>query len=353
MKSKEDIKDLLEYFQLPEDPESESVEDAILTNYQKKEDDQSLAIKILSVFGGILASLTFTAFLFISGLANFLVVGAFFIMGAVWISRVYHKIIIDTLCISFFIIGLGLLGFGLLEFGWSHLSTACLIFIGIALGTLWLVQNYMLAFVAILTLNGSLLFLILDYEKLDWIHAYIAVLTLVITCFFLKEAKIVTIKKLSPLYNPIRIGLVFSFLFIFVYLGIESQTLTSFSYAWIISAVIILVIVYVVYTLLKMLSINKMKHRIGICALCVLLLLPTALSPAISGALLIILLSFLVNYKTGFALGVIAFIYFISRYYYDLHFTLLTKSILMFSSGVLFIAFYLFIRKKLTSNEKI
>ncbi|MBK7222727.1 MAG: hypothetical protein IPH94_15875 [Saprospiraceae bacterium] len=34
------------------------------------------------------------------------------------------------------------------------------------------------------------------------------------------------------------------------------------------------------------------------------------------------LLSFRVNYKTGFAIGVISFIYALSQYYYDLHFTL-------------------------------
>ena len=46
-------------------------------------------------------------------------------------------------------------------------------------------------------------------------------------------------------------------------------------------------------------------------------------------------------------------IYFISQYYYDLNFTLLTKSILLFSSGVLFLLLYLFTHKNLTQNEKI
>jgi len=96
-----------------------------------------------------------------------------------------------------------------------------------------------------------------------------------------------------------------------------------------------------------------MQYKSGIYALSILLLLPTVLSPAISGAILIILLSFLVNYKTSLVIGIAAFIYFVSQYYYDLHFTLLTKSILLFSSGILFLGLYLLTHKKLTSNEKI
>jgi len=81
--------------------------------------------------------------------------------------------------------------------------------------------------------------------------------------------------------------------------------------------------------------------------------LPTAFSPVILGILLIILLSFLVNYKLGLSVGILTFIYFICQYYYDLNYTLLTKSILLFSSGILFLIFYIFIHKYLGSNEKI
>jgi uncharacterized membrane protein len=105
--------------------------------------------------------------------------------------------------------------------------------------------------------------------------------------------------------------------------------------------------------LFKVLNINKTQHKVGIYIATVFVLLPTVFSPAISGAILLILLSFYVNYKTGLVLGVAAFLYFISQYYYDLNLTLLTKSILLFSSGVLFIALYLFTHKKLTTNEKV
>jgi hypothetical protein len=109
MKNKNDIKELLDYFQNMEDNPLQFDEEAIVSAYQKDNGNQSLSIKILSVFGGILASLAFLGFLFIAGLYNsnvgLLVFGGIFIAGSIWINKEYDKIIIDTLSVSTFIIG--------------------------------------------------------------------------------------------------------------------------------------------------------------------------------------------------------------------------------------------------------
>ncbi|WP_417936263.1 DUF4401 domain-containing protein [Flagellimonas ochracea] len=78
--------------------------------------------------------------------------------------------------------------------------------------------------------------------------------------------------------------------------------------------------------------------------------MPTLFAPGISGSLLIVLLCFKVNYKTGFIIGIISLIYSIGQYYYDLSFTLLTKSIILFLSGVLLLVFYMVFNKKLGSK---
>ena len=122
---------------------------------------------------------------------------------------------------------------------------------------------------------------------------------------------------------------------------------------WLSSLVIIAAIMYVIYILLALFKMPPGKEKTIIYALSFVLLLSTAMSPAISGALLIILLAFMVNHKTGFAVGIISFIYFVSQYYYDLGYTLLVKSVLMFSTGILFMLIYLFTYKKLHTNEKI
>ena len=99
MSDKKDIKELLDYLQTTEKKSLDFDEDAIVAAYQKNNDNQSLPIKILSIFGGILASFAFLGFLFIAGLYDtkigLLMFGILFIAGAIWINKKYDKIIID------------------------------------------------------------------------------------------------------------------------------------------------------------------------------------------------------------------------------------------------------------------
>ncbi|MBK7988562.1 MAG: DUF4401 domain-containing protein [Ignavibacteria bacterium] len=357
MKNKDDIKVLLDYFQNTNDKPLILDEDAIVSAYQKDNTDQSLAIKILSMFGGFLAILAFLGFLYLAKLYNsdigLLLSGGILIACSIWINKQYNKIIMDTISVSAFILGFILIAIGgHIEENGNILS---IIFIIIALGSLSIVQNYILCFVSVLIINQSILMLIISNSVNDVVHIYVAILALAMAYIFLKEAKIITTNKaLSKLYNPVKTGLVFSFLSgLFILSGKEGNFPVSPEYMWLSSIVIIPVIVYLTSTLFSVLNITEKRHKICVYIFTALALSPTALSPAISGAILIILLSFMINYKTGFVLGITSFIYFVSQYYYDLNLTLLTKSILLFSTGVLFIALYLITYKKLTENEKV
>ena len=90
MRNKENIKEILSYFQATEEKAFDFDEAAIVTAYQKNNDNQSLPIKILTVFGGILASLAFLGFLLIAGLYNsdvgLLLFGTLCIAAAIWIA---------------------------------------------------------------------------------------------------------------------------------------------------------------------------------------------------------------------------------------------------------------------------
>lgn len=356
MRNKEEIKELLNYFQT-ENKDVTFDEEAILAEYEKNDDHQSLAIKILSIIGGILATITFVGSLLIAGVYNsdtsLLILGILCIIGGVFISKVYHKIIIDTLSISSYSIGFILLTMGFLKMEMTE-NTISLIVILIALVSLLIVRSYIMSFVSVLIINGAIITMILSSKNFDLIHIYISSLAIIITALFLKEAKITTTNTVfSKLYEPLRIGLIFSFLAGLVFLGKSDIIDISRDYLWTSSVVIILTILYLLSHIFEVLNISETKQKIGIYIVSILILLPTVLSPSISGAILIILLSFLVNYKTSLVIGIIAFIYFVSQYYYDLHFTLLTKSILLFSSGILFLGLYLLTHKKLTSNEKV
>lgn len=356
MRNKEEIKELLDYFRTPENKEIQFDEEAIFSAYEKNDDHQSLAVKILSIFGGILACLAFLGFLFITGVydstSGLLILGILLILGGMFINKIYKTTILDTLSVSSYIIGFILLALGLfkMEMTENEVSLICIL---IATASLLMGRSYIIAFISILIMSGGILTLIMSNKNFDIIHLYTSFLAILVTAVFLKEAKAISLHNaLSKLYEPVRIAFIFSFLAGLVILG-NDYIEVSRDYIWISSVVIILIIMYVLSRLFEVLDISKTTQKAGIYIITMALLLPTILSPAISGAILIILLSFLVNYKTSLAIGIMAFIYFVSRYYYDLHFTLLTKSILLFSSGILFLGLYLLTRKKLTSNEKV
>ena len=349
---------LLDSIRLSEGAKFECDENAIYEEYNTQgENKSSLAIKILSIFGGFLATLAFLGFLTIAGLYNaefgLLLFGVGFIISAIWLNKAYDKLIIDTFSISIYVIGFVLLAFGLSEMNVDENSIALLIGL-IALSSLIITQNFILSFISVLAISGGFIFLITSNNSYDLIHLYIAFNTLILAYFFLNEAKIISSnKRLSQLYNPVRIGLVISLLFGLISIGKTHLIPISQNHIWLSSIVMILVTMYLVYTLLKINEINTVKSKVMIYTLSALILGSTILSPSISGAIVIILLSFLVNYKTGLAIGIISIIYFISQYYYDLNFTLLTKSIILFVSGIMFLLLYVLTTKNLSVNEKI
>ena len=327
---------------------------AIESEYSKLLANQSsVGIKIMSIVGGFISSLAFLGFLFISGIyeseMGLIICGTLLIAGSILLNIKYARLIIDTLSISAYVIGCCLLMFGLTEFDFDE-SIISLFLIILAISTLAITQTYMLSFIAVLMINGCFLFLIADNHLFNLIHLYNAVLMIGATLWFLNEARLIkTNAIISRLYFPVRIGLIISVICGLISVG--KRDLFAIEYIWLSSVITIPLAIYIINKILNVMEVNDTNTKIKILVASLFILLPTSLSPAISGALIIILLSFLVNYKTSFAIGVIAFIYFISQYYYDLNFTLLTKSLILFFSGLVFLAFFLFTYKKFKSNE--
>lgn len=357
MKNKEDILQILSYLQTVEEKALDFDEEAIIAAYQNHQTKRSIVIKIVSTLGGLLSSIAFSIFIVLTGLNNSgisTVLGVLCIATALWVTISYDKAIIDTLSLAFFVTGFVLLDVGLIDLHEDR-NIISIIFIIIACGTLGMVRNYLLCFMSVLIINGNILFLISNNHADNLIHIHVAALVLLMVFLFLKEATFLRAgTAFSKLYNPVRTGLIFFLLCVLFLLGNKTSFVRqSADYFWLSSLAIIPAIVYLISTLFPLLNISKRHHQIIVLSVSSVVLLPTALAPTISAALLLILLSFKVNYKTGLVLGIIAFVYFVWLYYYDLHFTLLTKSILLFSSGLLFIILYLLTYKRLASDEKI
>ena len=352
------IKTLLNNISLSEGATFEYDENRILDEYQKlSENKSSLAIKILSIFGGIIATIIFLVFLFFTGLYSseigVSIFGGVFILFAIFLNKEYDKTIIATISVCTYITGFLLLTFGLVEMETNNI-VIFLIINSITMCSLFITQNYILSFISILIISASSIFMIITNGVYNLIHLYITICISMLTYLMLNESKLITSHiKISKLYNPSRIGLIISVFFGLITIGKRHLIPVSKNHIWLSSIVISLITIYLVYLISKINKIDTLKSKILIYTLSASILIPTILSPSISGAIVIILLSFLINYKTGLAIGIISFIYFISQYYYDLNLTLLTKSIILLSSGILFLLFYLFTIKTSTHNEKI
>ncbi len=345
------IKVLLDKIREQEGVQFECDEEAILNTYKTKDEHTaSLAIKLLTIFGGFLATFTFLGFLTITGLYNsefgLLFFGILFLFAAVRLHKVYNKLIVDTFSISMYVIGFALLSTGLSQLNIDENLIALLIG-GIAFGCLFINQNYILSFISTLLIGGSCMFLILNSNAYDLIHLYIAVNTLVLVYCFLNEAKIISShKKGLQLYNPIRIGLIGTLLFGLIAIGKRDLIPITENRIWLSSVVMILVTLYLVHMILKINGVTSVKSKASVYVMSGLVVACTLFSPSISGAIVILLLSFLVRYKTGVVIGIISMLYFISQYYYDLSFTLLTKSVMLLVSGIALLLLYVFTTQK-------
>ena len=354
----EDIQQHLQNIKSIEGTSFEYDESAILQEYQKTDGEKSsFIIKILSIFGGFLGSIAFLGFLFIMGLYNsetaLLLVGMGLVVTSIVLVKKYDKLIIDTFGISLYMLGLILFIIGLFAFDINE-DVITLLVMAVALCSLFIVRNPILSFFSILIISGGMLILIISKEMYSLIHLYINLHAFALTYVFLNESSILTSDlKLVKLYDPLRIALVFSLLFGLVATAQKGLFFMSKSYFWTSSLVLILILMYVVNHQLKTCKVESQKTKLWVYVLSALTLLPTLFAPAISGALLIVLLSFKVNYKTGLSIGILALLFFVVLYYYELNFTLLTKSIILFSSGLVFLFFYIFLTKKLKSNEKV
>lgn len=328
---------------------------AIETELHEREQAQSLPIKILSIFGGFMASITFSGFLFTLGIfdneSTLLFFGLLFLIGSVVFSRKVNTMLLDTMCVSTLLIGFILFGISLEQF---HLAdeTYLLIICSLAIICISLVRNYIMIFVLVLVSCGTLLAAIVEFGFNNLAQLYIPGIGILLAYLYLKEGKIISQRNfLSIRYNPIRIALTFCLLFGLAFLTFDEHSSLHNYFSWAGSITFIGLCFVVLHRIFEVLSINNRKNKLLLYLLSLCCLLPCILYPALSGAIFLILLSFLVNYKTGFVLGILFLCYAVSRFYYDLDLTLLTKSIMMMVSGAFFLILY-FVSLKISNHEK-
>ena len=268
MKNKDYIQELLVHFENNENEPILISEEKILNEFQKNNENHSLAIKILSVFGGIMASIAFSVFIGITGIYEMDFVS--FVLGFTLIgfglvaNKNIENILIDTLSISVFIIVYILIGIGFSSLGSSE-NTITTVILLTAFSSIIFVQNFMIAFISILVINGCFITLMITNDFADLIQIYVSILAFSLAELFLNEAKFIKMNTaMSLLFNPLKIGVLLSFLFTLILLAVKWFLELSTDYLWISSIPIIFIILYFLKHLTKTLKINDKTTKLKI-----------------------------------------------------------------------------------------
>lgn len=315
-----------------------------------------ITLKILSVVGGLIASSTLSGFFMSTGLMEtavaLIATGILFIGGSLWLNRRADQLVLDAFTISMFLLGFVHLAMAMNKLGWE-LEQAILTLGGIALLALALTRGYMLSFFSALIASASILFFIAQSKWYDGIHAYMALWVFVSVWLFYNEGKVLSWgDKASRQYPPLRVVAILSLIVGLFFVCNRDILPYRQGTLWIASLVATAGVLFVADSLPPLFGLQKTTERITLLAGVLLLVLPLWFAPALTGSMLVVLLGFRTGDRTTFGLGIVAFLYFTVQYYYDLEMTLLNKSYVMMSTGLLFLGLYLVSDRKLKSLEK-
>ncbi|NDK57188.1 DUF4401 domain-containing protein [Pontibacter fetidus] len=300
----------------------------------------NLPIKLLTIFGGFLATLFFMGFLFSTGLYNstvaLLVFGVAFIVGSEVISRLRHDLLLDAVSVSLNITGYLLFGMGVSELNSD--VTLALLLAGIAAIFIVVSGSMVLLFLATLVFWGSLVSLPLIFEMPELLYVHVGVMAAILVYLSLHEARLIAQHpRLNKLYAPVRIGSVFSFIGLLILLAHHTLLPEKLEYLWVASLLLIVALLVVLRRIMHDNGVTDSKTQTIVYTCCIALLAPTILTPSLAGALLVVLASFYIGHHLSFIVGLLALGYFIILYYYNLQLTLLAKSGILVLTGCLFL----------------
>ena len=290
----------------------------------------NLTIEVLSIIGGVLTAIFFLGFLVLSSIlrseTSCLITGSILIITTLFVNRLLTKPFLDAMNITCYIAGCILAGYGMNR----NMDVLFIVLIGISVVTMLLSKGFILTFLSVISFYMALFGEITN----------------------LSETKILSytngdLSKYKPIHSGLFVSCVLSLA------GLSVNYLTKSTNDWIISVFMLVGILLMVYKIVQVMQVKSPVHQVCIYLLCILICFPSLHAPYLSGSILLILICFQYGYKAESAVALLLFIYSISKYYYDLDITLLTKSITLFFTGIaLLIAWYIFTQKK-TRHEKI
>ena len=316
----------------------------------------NLAVRILSVVGGLLAALCLIGFLMLSDIARselaLLVVGICAIGASVVGNRIIHQLFLDTSITTFYVAGCVALLVGMTVGHWNT-YLICIVFMLIAVLTFLFSRGVFFPTLAVLLFNTAFTGLVMNGARaIEYSQFVVLLMGSVFLLLNRFEARIVTgYSVMKRLFRALHAGFFLSFAGGVVWMsGIGYEFNNSVS---ILSVFVWVGMVLILRRIMKTMDVQSLRTKVWVYVVCAALLVPTVFAPYLSGALLLLLLCFGYGYKVETVASLLLLMYVIVKYYYDLQLTLLTKSGILFLTGSVLLLTYYYFTKKNHHHEEI
>lgn len=317
----------------------------------------NLAIQILTIIGGLLSASCFIGFLvsinFFRSDISAGILGVCLIIIAVIGNRLANQLFLETLITTLYVVGCSTLCYALANSGW-HTEVICLLFILIGVLTFLLSKGLFFPFLSVILFNIAFAWLFVSsLQPMDVSRLFVLLPGGVFLLLNLFEAKLITsFPGREHLFRPLHAGFFTAFACGLTGMSGYYTSSTQSAPVWILSILLWLGIVLMLHQAMQAMKVKSTKREAMVYLVCLVFLVPTLFAPSLSGALLLLLLCFHYGYKVEMGVSLIAFIYLLIKYYYDLQFTLLTKSMALFATGAaLLLVWYFFTKHPRTHEE--
>lgn len=330
-----------------------SLEDLKAQLYQDKVEKYGLGIKLLALIGAFIGACLLLLFLFLADLVRS--EQSLFTMGVVfWIGSLAMSYIKDAKGLMYepFLLVLGIMGQLMMAIGGESLFHSeyktlglYILFSGVEVITLLVSKNIVMHFLAATSLPCLLVGLFWTLGVYESIHFFVGFTAWAFAWIWSKESFLLSnFSKQVSYFYPVGFGWALALVFILATNVYKEFSEMYFRHWWVSSVLIWALLWQQVRYVVDVLQIASRWH-IPIYLTLILLLSPTIFTPGISLSLLIILVGFRVGNNWLTIWGTIALLFFVNAFYYNLHLTLLLKSVTMMIAGILFLALFYIIKK--------
>lgn len=323
-----------------------------LLDKKKTHHETNSYITIVSIIGSFFSSLTFLLFYHTFKIENFEIVNCICAFGFICLALILniwqHKRVATIFSVFSMLLGHYFL-FTVFERTFQLDTVLILVFSPVSLLLLCFKQNFINALFLIgVCFLSPFIFLIIEEYHIG-LYLFVALFIILMSFLHTQEYQIMSLQnRYINLYKPFQISSVLIFICMLFYLSFDHYNTPEYL-PYCLSILFLIVVLFTIYEIFKKINVENPSGTNIFYVIIALGLIPTIIYPPICGCILMLIMSYKYQFKMLFYVTCAALIYFLVYFYFNMKFTLLTKSLLMMSSGIILLIIYSTTRKKLNS----